>query len=222
MLTLFIKFALLIYIMGIQERKKKQKQEIRKAILDASIKLFKEEGFENVSIRKIAEIIQYSPTTIYLYFKDKKEILYVLCEQGFEMINDFADTLNDVVDPIERLRKIGEFYILFGLNFPEYYDLMLIQEAPMVHHADLKLQDWPGANKIFLRLKSMVQQCIENGKIPSGDVDTITITLWSTLHGMISLHVRMRLEKLIPKQSIHQTMSHSLNWMIESLITEKR
>jgi AcrR family transcriptional regulator len=61
--------------MGIQERKEKQKLEIRKAILEASIKLFKEEGFDNVSIRKIAEIIQYSPTTIYLYFKDKKEIL---------------------------------------------------------------------------------------------------------------------------------------------------
>jgi AcrR family transcriptional regulator len=208
--------------MGIRERKEKQKLEIRKAILDASIKLFKEEGFENVSIRKIAEIIQYSPTTIYLYFKDKKEILYVLCEQGFEMINDFADTLNEIADPVERLRKIGEFYILFGLKFPEYYDLMLIQEAPMIHHADLKLQDWPGANKIFLRLKAIVEECIENDKIPTGDVETITITLWSTLHGMISLHVRMRLEKLIPRESVHQTMTNSMNWLIQSLLTENR
>ncbi|MHA8066695.1 TetR/AcrR family transcriptional regulator [Aquirufa sp. ROCK2-A2] len=206
--------------MGIQERKEKQKLEIRNAILEASIKLFKEEGFDNVSIRKIAEIIQYSPTTIYLYFKDKKEILYVLCEQGFEMIFQFTDTLNEIKDPLKKLHKMGEFYILFGLNYPEYYDLMLIQEAPMIHHADLQLQDWQGANKVFNRLKEIVQECIEEGKIPSGDVDLISITLWSTLHGLISLNVRMRLEKLVPKETIQQTMNNSLNWIIESLITK--
>jgi DNA-binding transcriptional regulator YbjK len=54
--------------MGIAERKEKQKAEIRKMILDASMKLFVEEGFENVSIRKIADLIEYSPTTVYLYF----------------------------------------------------------------------------------------------------------------------------------------------------------
>jgi AcrR family transcriptional regulator len=61
--------------MGIAERKEKQKTEIRKMILDASMKLFVEEGFENVTIRKIADLIEYSPTTVYLYFKDKNEIL---------------------------------------------------------------------------------------------------------------------------------------------------
>ncbi|MFX8778120.1 helix-turn-helix domain-containing protein, partial [Acinetobacter baumannii] len=61
--------------MGINERKEKQKLELKRLILDASMKLFVEEGFENVSIRKIADLIEYSPTTIYLYFKDKNEIL---------------------------------------------------------------------------------------------------------------------------------------------------
>ncbi|MGL1180856.1 TetR/AcrR family transcriptional regulator, partial [Vibrio parahaemolyticus] len=59
--------------MGINERKEKQKLELKRLILDASMKLFVEEGFENVSIRKIADLIEYSPTTIYLYFKDKNE-----------------------------------------------------------------------------------------------------------------------------------------------------
>ena len=67
-----------------QERKEKQKHEIRKMILDASVRLFVEEGFENVTIRKIADIIEYSPTTIYLYFKDKNEIFYSLHEMGFQ------------------------------------------------------------------------------------------------------------------------------------------
>jgi AcrR family transcriptional regulator len=184
--------------------------------------LFKEEGFDNVSIRKIAEIIQYSPTTIYLYFKDKKEILFELCEQGFEMIHDFTDTLNVIHDPVEKLKKMGEFYILFGLNFPEYYDLMLIQEAPMIHYSDLKLSDWKGANKVFNRLKEFVQDCIDEGKIPGENVELISITLWSTLHGLISLHVRRRLEKLVDKDTIHETMTKSLNWTIESLILDNQ
>ena len=52
--------------MGIPERKEKQKLEIKKQILDASMKLFVEEGFENVTIRRIADLIEYSPTTVYL------------------------------------------------------------------------------------------------------------------------------------------------------------
>jgi hypothetical protein len=61
--------------MGIVARKEQQKQEIRQLILDHSMKLFVEEGFSHVSMRKIAERIQYSPTTLYLYFQDKNEIL---------------------------------------------------------------------------------------------------------------------------------------------------
>ena len=60
--------------MGILERKEKQREEIRKMILEASMQLFVKEGFENVSIRKIADLIEYSPTTLYIYFKDKNEI----------------------------------------------------------------------------------------------------------------------------------------------------
>ena len=57
--------------MGIAERKEKQKLDIRNAILEASRKLIVEEGFEKVTMRKIADLIEYSPTTVYLYFKDK-------------------------------------------------------------------------------------------------------------------------------------------------------
>ena len=79
--------------MGIAERKEKQKSDIKKMILEASMKLFVEEGFENVTIRKIADIIQYSPTTIYLYFKDKNEIFYSLHELGFQKMGEINRNL---------------------------------------------------------------------------------------------------------------------------------
>src|SRR5688572_12368349 len=99
--------------MGIAERKEKQKQEIRKMILDASMKLFVEEGFENVSIRKIAELIEYSPTTVYLYFKDKDEILFELHEIGFRKMAEYNADLWEIQNPLLRLFKMGENYIRF-------------------------------------------------------------------------------------------------------------
>src|ERR1044071_8476533 len=117
--------------MGIAERKEKQKAEIRKMILDASMILFVEEGFSNVSIRKIADLIEYSPTTVYLYFKDKDEILFNLHELGFQKMAEYNTSLWDIKNPLLRLHKMGENYIQFGLQNPEFYDLMFIQRAPM-------------------------------------------------------------------------------------------
>ncbi len=69
--------------MGVQERRARQKESVREEILDAARTLFVKEGYEHVSIRKIAEKIEYAPGTIYLYFRDKAEILERLCEETF-------------------------------------------------------------------------------------------------------------------------------------------
>ena len=74
--------------MGISERKEKQKAELKQLILEASVKLFSEHGYDGFSMRKIAEMIEYSPTTVYLYFKDKNEILFDLHEIGFRKFEE--------------------------------------------------------------------------------------------------------------------------------------
>src|SRR5215469_2282645 len=104
--------------MGILERREKQKLEIRKQILDASMKLFVEEGFENVTIRKIADLIEYSPTTVYLYFKDKDEIFYSLHDIGFEKMAEFNQNLASIQNPLLRMHKMGENYLRFGMENP--------------------------------------------------------------------------------------------------------
>src|SRR5580700_8448951 len=112
--------------MGIQERKEKQKLEIRKLILDASIKLFIDEGFGNVTIRKIADLIEYSPTTVYLYFKDKDEIFTALHDIGFQRLTEANQDLASIHNPLLRLHKMGENYLHFGMENPEFYNLMFI------------------------------------------------------------------------------------------------
>ncbi|MEI6899671.1 MAG: helix-turn-helix domain-containing protein, partial [Bacteroidota bacterium] len=90
--------------MGITERKTKERQELKDLILSAAKSLFIEKGIDETSIRNIAERIEYSPATIYLYFKDKDEILHELHSQGFQELGSRMSVLMAVGDPFERLK----------------------------------------------------------------------------------------------------------------------
>ena len=81
--------------MGIKERKAREKEQLRRQILSAARELFVNEGYENVSMRKIANKIEYSPTTIYLHFKDKADLLDSVCKE----------TLLNLLNTLERLKR---------------------------------------------------------------------------------------------------------------------
>ena len=203
--------------MGIAERKEKQKLEIRKAILEASMQLFVEEGFGNVSIRRIADIIEYSPTTIYLYFKDKDEIFFNLHDIGFQKMQEMNKNLDDIHNPLLRLHKMGENYIRFGMENPEYYDLMFIQREPMNKLTEMGCE-WENGDAALTRLKTTIIECMEKGYIEKNDPGLLSLSVWSTVHGLVSLAIRQRLEKLVPQEElVLPTIMQTLNWLINIL-----
>ncbi|MBO9564651.1 MAG: TetR/AcrR family transcriptional regulator [Niastella sp.] len=203
--------------MGISERKEKQKTEIRKMILDASMKLFVEQGFENVSIRKIADIIEYSPTTVYLYFKDKNEILFNLHEMGFQKMAEFNEGLWDIKNPLLRLHKMGENYIKFGLTNPECYDLMFIQRAPMEAIEQTVDCEWKSGDVALGRLKDTIQEAMDKGFIVKGNVDAVSMGIWGMVHGLVSLSIRNRFDKMMDPEMTIPMMSQALNWLLETI-----
>src|SRR2546423_841925 len=96
-------------------------------IMDAARELFVEEGFENVSMRRIAEKIEYSPTTIYLYFEDKLSLLYAICQETFAKLAKRLEAHGrESADPVETLKKGCRAYIEFGLKHPNHYKLTFI------------------------------------------------------------------------------------------------
>jgi AcrR family transcriptional regulator len=203
--------------MGIAERKEKQRLEIRKQILDASMKLFVEEGFSNVSIRRIADIIEYSPTTIYLYFKDKDEIFYNLHEMGFQKMQEMNKDLVDIHNPLLRLHKMGENYIQFGIENPEFYDLMFIQPEPMEKLDEMGCT-WENGDAALTRLRDTLAECMEKGYIAKADPTVLSLSVWSMVHGLVSLATRQRLEKLIPAtDNVVPMIRQSLTWLINTL-----
>jgi AcrR family transcriptional regulator len=203
--------------MGIAERKEKQKLEIRKLILDASMKLFVEEGFANVSIRRIADLIEYSPTTVYLYFKDKDEIIFNLHEIGFQKFLELNQNLAGIGNPLLRLQKMGENYLNFGMENSEYYDLMFIQRAPMKKLEQMGCE-WENGDAAMGLLRATISECMEKGYIAKNDASLVSISVWSMVHGLVALAIRERMDKFLPENTeILPVLKQSLDWLVNTL-----
>ncbi len=182
--------------MGIPERKERDKQEMRKLILDTAMNLFLEEGFGTVSLRRIAEKIEYSPATIYLYFKDKDEILFALHTAGFEELYRRQQEVLAVKDPWKRFMKHGEIYIRFGLDNPEYYNLMFIMRSPARKFSNG--EEWAVGRRSYEFFRDEVALAMRNGVLPSGDPEVAAFSLWSLAHGLLALILRQRCAMLDP------------------------
>jgi AcrR family transcriptional regulator len=174
--------------MGTQERKKREKTEMKRHILDVALKLFVNEGFEHASIRKIADKIEYSPATIYLYFKDKDEIFFALQSEAFEKFYEVQMSVQSIQDPFERLMAHGEGYVKFAIENPELYDLMFIMKEPVKRIKSF--EQWKSGSKSYDLLRKNVRECIEDDLIVNKDVEVVSFALWSFVHGISSLKIK--------------------------------
>jgi AcrR family transcriptional regulator len=174
--------------MGVKERKARQKTHLRQEILVAASELFVEEGFENVSMRRIAEKIEYSPTTIYLYFKDKSELLEQVCHDTFSrLIIHLSRIFEQPGDPVDRLKRGLVAYVKFGLSNPQHYRATLMMPIPDGFDEKKYTQpDSPGI-QAFDFLRRSVFDCVAADKFQSTDAELISQTLWAGVHGVTSL-----------------------------------
>lgn len=177
--------------MTVANRKERQKEELRAKILQSARELFMDMGYEHTSIRNIAEKIEYSPTTIYLYFKDKDDVFYALHQEGFIILNQYFKSLELVADPFERLKAISKAYIQFAIENGEYYDLMFIVRSPM-NAIQKDRAEWKEGDKAFEFLINTIQQCIKSGYFKGMHPEILAFTVWSMVHGIASLEIRNR------------------------------
>ena len=173
--------------MGVQERRAREKKELRQEILDAARDLFVREGFENVSMRKIAEKIEYSPTTIYLYFHDKSDLLDCIVEETFSRLVRKQATLDQTVsDPVERLEKGLRAYIEFGLKHPNHYKVSFMMPMGMPN-PELCPRSREMGQKAFGNLRGMLEECAAKQLIEIDDLEATAQAVWAMVHGLTSL-----------------------------------
>lgn len=171
--------------MGVKERRARQKENIREEILDAARTLFVKEGYEHVSMRKIADKVEYAPGTIYLYFQDKAEILYHICDETFSKLAKRMDAINeDPANPLDALRRGLRIYVQFGVDNPNHYVCTFIQgKQIMCEHKP------EAGERCFDCLRAAVQRCIEAGQLNCEDVEEVSQALWAGVHGITTLLV---------------------------------
>jgi AcrR family transcriptional regulator len=197
--------------MGIAERKEREKLKMRGLILNEAMRLSLGEGFEKVTIRRIAERIEYSPATIYLHFKDKDDILFALHREGFEELYKRQQAILTIKDPLKRLRRHGEMYLSFALEKPEYYDLMFIKRNPVRNIREQK--EWDIGFRSYDFLRKNVEECMKARQLPRTDADVAAFSLWAHVHGIASLIIRDRCI-MFPEEHLKSIVKGALDFMM--------
>ncbi len=200
--------------MTIAERRAGDKQKMRGRILETAMKLFLKEGYERVTIRAIAQAIEYSPATIYLYFKDRNEILYALQTIGFEKLYEKQQEILSVKDPWKRLRRHGKIYIEFALSNAEYYDLMFIMRGPVKKMKEKK--KWEAGMRSYDMLRQNVKSCMDAGYLAKADPEVATFAFWSLTHGIASLLIRER-TIMFPEEQLDAIIEGAFDFIMESM-----
>lgn len=156
--------------------------------MDAAREMFVAQGYQTVSMRKIADKIGYSATTIYLYFKDKNDLLHQICEQTFARLAQNIKAIQQLSDnPLEKLRSGLREYIHFGLKHPSQYEIVFITPLPV----DLEKEfEATNGELAFNTMRTVVAECVSANLLKKTDVELISQTLWAGIHGVTSLLIQ--------------------------------
>jgi AcrR family transcriptional regulator len=178
--------------LGVTERRERERQELRQRILDAARDLFARDGYEAVTMRKIAQRIEYSPTAIYFHFKDKEDLFRELCAGDFLTLAQSFTRLLEVTDPIERLRQAGRAYVDFAIEHPNHYRLMFMTLHPPIGLTERETQMMGKPDQdAYAFVKLLVRDAIASGRLrpEHDDVEQVAQMAWASGHGLVALHI---------------------------------
>jgi AcrR family transcriptional regulator len=221
--------------MGTTERRERHRASLRREILDAASRLFVEEGHDAVTMRRIAERIEYSATTLYLHFKDKNELLEAVCEETFSQLAARLERLEKSANsPLSYLREALRAYVEFGLAHPALYSVTFTlsgqasKAAPIQPASDRGSAGPPGsrarsaapapgnstAGRAFEALREGVRLCAESRDIHTPNIDMTAQALWAAVHGVTSLLISM---KGFPFASRAALVDHTVDTLVAGL-----
>jgi AcrR family transcriptional regulator len=170
--------------MGITERRLRQKEEVRSNILATAWQIVKEDGWESVSIRKIADAIEYSAPVIYDHFQNKEAILWEFAKEGFRMLSKKIQQAKEKSnDPAEQVKEIADAYWNFAFKNKEHYQLMFGLGMPGCEIEKCFPERVDFRNLVM----GPITTIISKSKNPEANPCLKYYTFWSILHGLISI-----------------------------------
>ena len=200
--------------MSTSERRQRHRASLRREILEAASRLFVEEGYEGLTMRRLAERIEYSPTTIYLYYKDKDELLQAVCEEAFSQLVGKLERLQKASStPLGYLREALRTYVDFGLANPDQYAAAFLR--PIQAEKTPEFENSAGA-RTFGLLREAVGACAGSGDIQTADAEATAQALWAAAHGITSLFISGQRVPFVARQAL---VDHTIDTLIAGLKT---
>jgi AcrR family transcriptional regulator len=197
--------------MGSSERKERQKAQLQQQILDAAREITIRDGFAALTMRKIADAIEYAPGTIYLYFENRDEIAIQLCRQGYQELLDCLQPTATISEPRDRLRAIASAYIDFGLTNTATYRLIFMEDPKFTNAAlaEVPIDSSDGAGmRSFQLVVTIFDDMKAEGRL-SIDADSARLAeiFWTSLHGILSLKLTFPGFLTTPSEELVTTMT---------------
>ncbi|NNF04998.1 MAG: TetR/AcrR family transcriptional regulator [Rhodothermales bacterium] len=189
------------------DERKSNDTDLRALILDTARHVLTSEGYHNLSMRRIAGRIGYSATSIYLHFENRDQLVHALIDQGVNMLHDALSGVADRPESasgenatIVRLQRLCRTYIRFGLENPEYYEIMYILHPEYM--ARYPADKYRKARRNLMLLADTLKEGMESGLFEPSDPLRAATVVWAQLHGIVSLLNSRRVDLRVDKEAL--------------------
>lgn len=176
--------------MGTLERKARHRGDLRRRILETARELFTAHGYGAVTLRAVAERIEYSPTAIYGYFPDKQSLVQTLCEEDWQHFARNFRRAQEEPGPLPRLLSIGDALVRFALAHPNQYRFLFVSGGPDAEGSESAPRS--AGPDVYGPVHAAVVEAIEAGIFPAHlrqEADLIAGTFCLAMHGVTAMHI---------------------------------
>jgi AcrR family transcriptional regulator len=200
---------------GLRATKAEQRSALRETILRTARRIIRKQGFDGLSMRKLAQELDCSPMTLYSFFRDKHALLVVLAQEIFEDLSRGVGG-DDAADPFVALREGCRRYVRFGLENPDEYRIIFMTPGGVGDGTVVSPQTLLKYNRAFAIKVERVQACIDHGVI-RGDAFAAATLLWTSLHGVVSILIAC---PTFPFGNVENYIEETIDFALRALTSE--
>jgi len=201
-------------------RRERDKQRMRERVLDAARELFALHGYEAVTMRKIAERIEYTTTLIYQHFPDKETLIREIVAHDFQSFAQEFRRCAQIADPIVRILAMAKVFVDFGVQHPNHYRLMFMSPpSSEVKQANLAAIRSDPAQDVYTFFKVAIEEAMRKDLLRPelDDPELLVQSLWSGMHGVVSLHIAKGRDPWIEWRSLDRISSLLVDLLLRGI-----
>lgn len=205
------------------DRRARERAETQQKILEAARSLFAEHGYEAVTMRRIADAIEYTPAALYNHFADKEELVRTLCRQDYLALAHRFAAIAGVRDPLERLRAAGREYVRFASEHKNHYRLMFLTPLPALGAKTFEEHGDPHRDG-YAFLRECVREAMAAKRLRADlrDAELVAQTLWAGVHGVVALQLILREDDWVDWRSLEKRTEAMVDALLHGIAAKGR